>query len=147
MNMKTLNDYLKNAKKIAMDEFLHSVPNMTVGKFLELHDGEFNGKTVGDIDVPANIHIGFYIDLGDNKTRAMSELQVGSMKRFQHTIDGRNKECFYEELNHALKNVPDLLDREIKEIIPFDLGKLIRTPDALNMPEEVRYDLNVVLKG
>lgn len=144
--MKTLNDYLKNAKKIAMEEFLHSVPKMTVGKFLEIHDGEFNGKKVGDIDVPANIHIGFYIDLGDNQTRAMSELQVGSMKRFQHTIDG-DKERFHEELNGALKNVPDLLDREIVEIIPFDLGKLIRTPDALNMPEEVRYDLNIVLKG
>lgn len=145
--MKTLNDYLKNAKKIAMEEFLHSVPKMTVGKFLEIHDAEFNGKKVGGIDVPVDIHISFYIDLGDDKSRAMSELQVGTLKRLQHTIDGSNKERFYEELNGALKNVPDLLDREIKEIIPFDLGKLIRTPDALNMPEEVRYNMNIVLKG
>ena len=145
--MKTLKDYIKNAEKIAMQEFLHSVPNMTVGKFLELHDDEFNGKSVDGIDIPANIHIGFYIDLGNDKARAMTELQVGSMKRLQHTLDGHGKDDFYEELNVALKNVPDLLDREIVEIIPFDLGKLIRTPDALRMPEELRYELNLVLKG
>lgn len=114
------------AKEIAMSSLLSKHPHMTVGKFLELYDKMFDNIVLEDVDVRSQIYIGFYERIG-NKDRNMNELHANSPRMSPHALSGINKEFFYDDLNRfALKNVPDLLSKEIVEIIAFDLGRIVR---------------------
>ena len=114
------------AKEIAMVSLLSKHPHMTVGKFLELYDKAFDNITLEDVDVRSDIYIGFYERKG-NKDRNMNELHNNASHVQPHAITGYNKEFFYDDLNRfALKNVPDLLSREIAKIYAFDLGRVVR---------------------
>jgi len=116
------------AKQIAMSSLLSKHPHLTVGKFLELYDKVFDNITLEDVDVRSDIYIGFYEhDSRTNKDRNMNELHNNALHAQPHAITGCNKEFFYDDLNRfALKNVPDLLSKEIVKIFAFDLGRVVR---------------------
>lgn len=114
------------AKEIAMSSLLNKYPHMTVGRFLELYDKVFDNIVLEDVDVRSDIYIGFY-ERNGNKDRNMNELHDKAPRMMPHAITGYNKEFFYDDLNRfALKNVPDLLSKEIVKIIAFDLGRIVR---------------------
>jgi hypothetical protein len=114
------------AKEIAMSSLLYKHPHMTVGKFLDIYDKAFDNIVLEDVDVRSEIYIGFY-ERNVNKDRNMNELHANSLHTMPHAITGYNKEFFHDDLNRfALKNVPDLLSKEIVKIYAFDLGRIVR---------------------
>jgi hypothetical protein len=119
------------AKEIAMSSLLSKHPHMTVGKFLDIYDKAFDNIILEGVDVRSEIYIGFYErnfqNLRTRKDHNMNELHANSLHMSPHAITGYNKEFFYDDLNRfALKNVPDLLSKEIVKIFAFDLGRIVR---------------------
>lgn len=109
-----------------MSFVLQKHPHMTVGEFLKLYDKVFDNIILEDVDVRSDIYIGFY-ERNSDKDRNMNELHANALHAQPHAITGYNKEFFYDDLNRfALKNVPDLLSREIVKIFAFDLGRVVR---------------------
>lgn len=124
--MKTLNDFLENAKTKAIKDFLNTVPNMTIRDFIKIHDEDFSDQKIRGITTPARIYIAI-IDHEASKvlTRIMT----------------RAREDFLKEIEENSA----LLDKKIVDIVPFEYGTVSYSNDFLGMPEYRNFNFNIMI--
>lgn len=142
--MNTLNDYIKNAKKIATQEFIKTVP--TVGDFLKFYEPIFKkGKKVGGILCDSDVRIGIYTrkDKKYNKVTIFRHDFDSSPMRL--ALSGDRIDVGAEKYDEHVKVLNDLLDRKIIDIEDAVDGKV--TYDCqCNMPDELRFEFDLIIE-
>lgn len=142
--MKTLSDYIKNAKKIATQEFIKTVP--TVGDFLKFYEPIFKkGKKVGGILCDSDVRIGIYT----RKDKKYSEVAIFrhdfSTSPMRLALSKDRIDVGAEKYDEHVKVLNDLLDRKIIDIEDAVDGKV--TYDCQDrMPDELRFEFDLIIE-
>ena len=146
MNMKTLNDYIKNAEKIATQEFIKNVP--TVGDFLRFYEPIFKeGKKVGGILCDSDVRISIYTKK-DKKYKQLVEFThdfSSSPMRLRLALAKDRIDVGVKKYDEHVKELNDLLDRKIIDIEDAVDGKV--TYDCQDrMPNNLRFEFDLIIE-
>jgi hypothetical protein len=142
--MDTLKDYIKNAEKIATQEFIKNVP--TVGDFLKFYSPIFKkGKKVGGILCDSDVRIGIFT----RKDKKYTKLAVFHhdfstspmlLSLFKDRID-----VGVEKYDEHVKELNAFLDRKIIDIEDAVDGR-VKYDCQCNMPDSLRFEFDLIVE-
>ena len=144
--MKTLKDYIKDAKKIATQEFIKTVP--TVGDFLKFYEPVFKeGKKVGGILCDSDVRISIYTKK-DKKYNQLAE--------FTHDFSTSPMRLALAKRKNRIDVGVEKYDEHVKELNAFLDRKIIDIEDAVdgqvkydcqcNMPDYLKFAFDLIVE-
>ena len=144
--MNTLKDYIKNAEKIATQEFIKTVP--TVGDFLKFYEPIFKeGKKVGGILCDSDVRISIYTKK-DKKYKQLVEFThdfSSSPMRLRLALSKGRIDVGVEKYDEHVKVLRDFLDRKIIDIEDAVDGQ-VKYDCQCNMPDYLKFAFDLIVE-
>lgn len=142
--MKTLNDYIKNAEKLATQEFIKTVP--TVGDFLKFYSPIFKkGEKVGGILCDSDVRISIFTKKDKKYTKIIDFRHDFSTSPMFLSLSKDRIDVGAEKYDEHVKVLNDLLDRKIIDIEDAVDGK-VKYDCQCGMPDSLRFEFDLIIE-
>lgn len=142
--MNTLKDYIENAKKIATQEFIKTVP--TVGDFLKFYEPIFKkGANVGGIQCDSDVRISIFTRKDKKYNKIIDFRHDFDSSPMRLALSGDRIDVGAEKYDEHVKVLNDLLDRKIIDIEDAVDG-IVKYDSQCNMPDYLRFEFDLIVE-
>ena len=143
-NVRTLKDYIKDAKKIATQEFIKTVP--TVGDFLKFYSPIFKkGKKVGGILCDSDVRISIFTKNDKKYNKIIDFRHDFSTSPMRLALAKDRIDVGVKKYDEHVKELNDLLDRKIIDIEDAVDGQ-VKYDCQDHMPNDLRFEFDLIIE-